>query len=908
MSAIIYNIIISPIELIVEVIFELMFRLVGQRETNQGLAVIGVSLAISLLTLPLYHNADAVQQKQRLIQKKMEHWVSHIRKTFKGDERFMMLNTYYRENNYSPLMALRGSVSLLLEIPFFIAAYHFLSHLKVLEGAAFGPITNLGTPDGLIRIGSISLNLLPILMTTINCVSSAIYLKGFPLKDKLQTYGMALIFLVLLYNSPSGLVVYWTCNNIFSLVKNIFYKIKNPRKVISIISAAAGTILTITLFASGILNSKKKYIATILLLIITWIPLLMSLINKFKKQKEEEAEDPAEGKNYNSLFFVSVILLTILTGILIPSAVIVSSPAEFIDINDYQNPLHYLLQSLYYSIGFFIVWATVIYKILEDKSKKCLSLIFLIASIISIINYMCFGRKLGIISSTLRFDNSPDFSKSVNIINLLITLVLISAILFLFKLLKSKAAQIFKYAAIVMITSISAISFINIGKIQTQLSKMEYVKNLSNKGGEVEPIFRLSKNGKNVIVFMLDRAINGFFPLCIEEKPELKEQFSGFTYYPNTISYGAHTIFGSAPIFGGYEYTPKAINERKDKTLVEKQNEALKVLPVLFLENNFQITVCDPPFANYKWIPDVSIYDEYPQIETHITEGRYFHALLKKYNIDGSSSDTKGRNFFCYSLFKIAPVAVKGIVYDEGDYFSTNAIKENDFYDNYAVLDNLPELTQIEEASDNFIMLDNDTTHNPCRLYLPDYTILSTSAETAQNDDNRFENENQLNHYHVNMASLMALGRWFDYMKAEGVYDNTRIIIVADHGFTNGNGTESLGFFENMKLTDPELDLMMINPLLLVKDFDAKELTFDNTFMTNGDVPTIATSGVIEAPVNPFTGKLLTSEEKTAHPQYITSCHNILQEENDIEFNLSEGNWYSVQDNIFDEKNWKLVE
>lgn len=80
-----------------------MFRLVGQLQTNQGLAVIGVSLTISFLTLPLYQRADAVQQKQRDAQKSMAHWINHIKKTFKGDERFMMLQTYYRENNYSPL-------------------------------------------------------------------------------------------------------------------------------------------------------------------------------------------------------------------------------------------------------------------------------------------------------------------------------------------------------------------------------------------------------------------------------------------------------------------------------------------------------------------------------------------------------------------------------------------------------------------------------------------------------------------------------------------------------------------------------------------------------------------------------------------------------------------------------------
>lgn len=67
-------------------------------------------------------------------------------------------------------------------------------------------------------------------MTLINVISSAIYLKGFPLKTKIQLYGMALFFLVFLYTSPSGLVFYWTLNNLFSLGKTLFYKIKKPSK------------------------------------------------------------------------------------------------------------------------------------------------------------------------------------------------------------------------------------------------------------------------------------------------------------------------------------------------------------------------------------------------------------------------------------------------------------------------------------------------------------------------------------------------------------------------------------------------------------------------------------------------------------------------------------------------------
>ena len=55
----------------------------------------------------------------------------------------------------------------------------------------------------------------------------------------------------------------------------------------------------------------------------------------------------------------------------------------------------------------------------------------------------------------------------------------------------------------------------------------------------------------------------------------------------------------TAALFGGYEYTPMEMNKRSDETLMSKQNEALKVMPVLFDENDFEVTVCDPTYANY---------------------------------------------------------------------------------------------------------------------------------------------------------------------------------------------------------------------------------------------------------------------------------------------------------------------
>ena len=207
-----YTVIIYPLIQLIEFAF-MLFNNVFK---NEGISVIGVSLAVSIGTLPLYIVAEHWQQVQRAIEKKLDPGIQRIKSVFKGDEQYMILTTFYRQNHYHPLMALRSSFGLLIQIPFFMAAYSFLSNLPVLQGRSFFFIKDMGQQDALFHIGSFPINVLPIAMTLINWVAGAIYTKGFKFKDKITIYGMALIFLVILYNSPAGLVVYWTMNNIFS--------------------------------------------------------------------------------------------------------------------------------------------------------------------------------------------------------------------------------------------------------------------------------------------------------------------------------------------------------------------------------------------------------------------------------------------------------------------------------------------------------------------------------------------------------------------------------------------------------------------------------------------------------------------------------------------------------------------
>jgi hypothetical protein len=122
------------------------------------------------------------------------------------------------------------------------------------------------------------------------------------------------------------------------------------------------------------------------------------------------------------------------------------------------------------------------------------------------------------------------------------------------------------------------------------------------------PVFSLSKTGKNVIFVMLDRAINSYFSLCLEEKPELKESFKGFVYYPNTVSFFRNTSLGAPPLFGGYEYTSYRMNERTEVSMKDKNNESILLLPELFARSGYSVSVADMPNVDYEEIMDPEFY------------------------------------------------------------------------------------------------------------------------------------------------------------------------------------------------------------------------------------------------------------------------------------------------------------
>jgi membrane-anchored protein YejM (alkaline phosphatase superfamily) len=224
------------------------------------------------------------------------------------------------------------------------------------------------------------------------------------------------------------------------------------------------------------------------------------------------------------------------------------------------------------------------------------------------------------------------------------------------------------------------------------------------------------------------------------------------------------------------------------------------------------------------------------------------------------------------------------------------------------------QLTEIEDDdTDNLLVMQNGATHDVTLLKYPEYepeegistydfaqTQIEASSLTVDGVTMELENADQLAHYMCNVATYQQLTEWFNYLKVNDCWDNTRIIIVADHG-------RDLGQFDYMELSNG-LDVEFYNPLLLVKDFGATEYTVSDEFMTNADVPTMALSGIIENPVNPFTGNLISSNAKNS-ALYVTTSDNYDINRNDgYVLETSDGEWYTVKDNIFDVNNWTKVE
>ena len=570
-----------------------------------------------------------------------------------------------------------------------------------------------------------------------------------------------------------------------------------------------------------------------------------------------------------------------------------------------------MFQSAFLAAGIFVLWGGVFYLLSSGKNKKYFAYVMLSLAFAAAVNFFVFDAKLGLMSSTLQYDKYPQYDIAGMMINFVVAIAVPFGIVFAYKKFP-KIVQSILYGGVIAVSALSVINCIKINDgFQTYLRYNERFTIVEDEDSLSVIPWSASTSGKNVYVIVLDKAVGPMVPYIFQEHPELEEQFEGFTYYDNTLSYGPYTNFGMTAVYGGAEYTPSKLNEREDESIPDKNNEALKVMPLLFSQNGYDVTVVNPTYANYQWIPDTSIYDGMDGITVYNT-GNYYNPYKETYNENYFAMMT--RNLFCYGLFKASPWIMQPLMYDYGRYNSvldlssitqqSGGISLSSGYlypimSEYYTLAALPELTVIvDDDSNNFVMFTNKTPHDPMILQEPDMVPAMYVDNTQYDEDNmwRFtyngvvyiaEDSSQYAAYQSNAAALIQIGYWLDYLKENGVYDNSRIIIVSDHGSGLAN-FEALLSGEDLN----SIDIEKFSPILMYKDFGDTGFVTSDEFMTNADTPYLATKDLFDEPSNPFTGNVFSQDYKN-EDQLVIDSDNW-----DIGINNGNvylpGDWYSV--------------
>lgn len=223
---ILYYTFLFPLEILFRLVLDFTYKYVN----NYGYSIIILSIIVNVLLTPIYKICENWRKADSDKKKHMKFMLDKINQNYSGKEKFFYTQAYYKIQNYSPISSLKASTGLLIQIPFFITAFLLISDYEQFSGVKFGIIEDLSKPDQLFY----NINLLPFLMTIINLFSVFIYLEKFDNNEKYQLIGISLLFLVLLYAQPAGLLLYWICCNLFFLVKNFITK--NGRKKLESIS------------------------------------------------------------------------------------------------------------------------------------------------------------------------------------------------------------------------------------------------------------------------------------------------------------------------------------------------------------------------------------------------------------------------------------------------------------------------------------------------------------------------------------------------------------------------------------------------------------------------------------------------------------------------------------------------
>lgn len=870
---------------------------------DPGWAVVGMSVLLSLLLTPLYVWIERRKNADKARGAPMQAEIDKIEAVYTGRERFYYTREIQRRYKYSPWTAMIPTLGLLVQIPFLLAAYHYLSELPIFNGASFFYIKDLSKPDTIATVAGFPVNLLAILMTVINLVSGWRYAESGKPKERIQYMAVAAVFLVLLYNCAASVVLYWTLSNALSLVRSeAFFRKKGgvvgsnnmtcwgfvrichflspyafvlmfmmsmycfasgwifvcegdafahmvfsmEKCGVSFLLAAwllpvvsdslPSAVCAITRIARTLQRSVVVFMLTILFLsTFTDCPLGDSLVSEYFLKRAwgvlgvaaaaglvvdfhavesllSRCRIPCKGKDTGG-FWCGVSMFGYLLGTLFvwhPLLVYASDPMSFSASgwSIFTSGVFWLVCGL---TCFGVFWAVVRW----HMARHVVNMTVLIAASTAFISLFILHVDVGTLQGA-------ELVNAAAMVRRVPEYVLEGACLLL--VVGLSVVLILRAPGRVIAILFAFLHLIVCGQAIVKLAGSNVVVPSGSHdvaSSAVADMIRVSRNGRNVMVFMLDMVQGYSFGEVYNDK-HLASGLDGFTWYPNSVSIANMTHPSMPAIYGGIEASPERLNENSGKTLNEKATDVLRGLAEFSRSMGMKFT-----YYNY-----LSVFENELMKPSPLHDRAYLSALTGRR--DYHSNAGRLAMLKVNALFQASPLLLKPLVYNGGKW-RFGLERSRVFATDHMFYEALPRLSEVRDGDGGYFNFFHvEVTHNPWGVPSRDGVMRS------------------VNNIEVLKWIVSQLEKYFDWMKANGVYDNTRIILVSDHGLVNMSKAEyderrdpmrNIALWKNLTAGArrhfllEEQRIQMLNSLLVVKDFNERgPMHRNDKISSNADV------------------------------------------------------------------------
>ena len=632
------------------------------------------------------------------------------------------------------------------------------------------------------------------------------------------------------------------------------------------------TLLVLVLTEKKFVENATPEVDQGIFIAFLWAPLIFSLIAILLSYTASELNSSLQ-KNLafpSAIYFSSIIAFASNFYALLPTKLFLSEPEFFtFSFTTYMGNLFPCF--IAFCAFFAILWLK-----LPKIARSWLAIFVLTVVIFS--TFVCFVWTVDYGALDIAVFKVPEKLLTVNSLKADM-LALFSTFIVLFFVFHFKKIQ--KFMILYLIgTSIFAFGYTGFVAISPNINKSNCELLTEKTSKELLPpyhkqLWELSKKEKNIIVILFDQFTGSDINEIVAIEPSLKDRLDGFVWYPDTIAAGESTYISTPAVYAGNAFAPRELDKSYDgEDLYTKVNRAYYLLANSFADAGYNVALAGLPYSNEEQkARHLKSKDALVLLHSNFDDAYvpYWKHAMNQEQAKEADANMMTSYFTTLSSFRLMPHTFRAKFYDDGEWcdkMTDIAVTSKDrVVSTVSAVQFMADFVNTNAKRPTFKFIYSCLTHPPYCLP-PSSTI--PVAEPGKDIEPAILAEYGLapSHTFSELHALRFVARLCEKLKKEGVYDNTRIIIVSDH-CNQDSIMLSIAFGMDWEAVKEELrhtayeeekihrlinfgstqNIYPGNPhaVMLVKDFNSRGgLSQNNFLLTNGDAASFAINGLLQ--------------------------------------------------------------